>query len=285
MNHSMINASVTMRSLQQKLDILSNNISNLGTNGYKKKHASFEDVLTNIKMQPESFRQAGRMTPLGFNQGWGVRLSKPQIDMSQGPVQATDNPFDLAIQGEGLFEIGLITTDENGDQVVKPAWTKNGSFGVSFDQDGNEVLATKEGQFVYNTDGEPIIIPPDTRLAIDSEGRIMAYDKNDNTVEPQDLGQLKLVRVVRPQLLEEVGDNIYTLPVGVDAASVLQDVTAIPENDADKVKVMQGFVEQSNVNLSEEMTDLVMVQRAFQLSSRALTSSDTMMGLANNLRG
>jgi flagellar basal-body rod protein FlgG len=283
MNHSMVNSSVTLHALQQKLDILSNNIANVGTNGYKKKQASFEDVLTNLKTQPESFRQSGRMTPLGLNLGWGVRLAKPQIDMTQGPVQPTDNPLDLAIQGDGLFEIGLVSTDANGNQTVKPAWTKNGAFGISYDKNGNEVLATKEGQFVHNTNGEPIIIPPNSRILINQDG-ILAYDTKDPYAAPQDLGKLKLVRVVRPQLLQEVGNNLYTLPDNINATSVLQDVTAIPANDADKVKVMQGYLEQSNVDLSQEMAELVMVQRAFQLSSRALTSSDTMMGLANNLR-
>ena len=105
MNNSMINSSVSMQSLQQKLDILSNNIANVNTNGFKKKEASFEDVLTNVKSQPEGFRQQGRFSPLGFNQGWGSKLVQIQTNLSQGPIQSTGNVTDFAIQGDGLFEV------------------------------------------------------------------------------------------------------------------------------------------------------------------------------------
>ncbi|KRE94564.1 flagellar biosynthesis protein FlgG [Paenibacillus sp. Soil766] len=287
MNNSMINSSVSMHSLQQKLDILSNNIANVNTNGFKKKEASFEDVLTNVQAQPEGFRQQGRFSPLGFNQGWGSRLVQIQTNLAQGPIQPTGNTTDFAIQGDGLFEVAVSKVDENGNQVFQPAWTRNGAFSLTPDGQGGTVLTTKEGHYVADIDGSPINVPSGIRPAVEKDGTIKGYNEQDPAAAPVTLGQIKLVRVVRPQLLQDVGDNLYTLPTGItegEKANILQDVNGVAATEATRVSLMQGFLEQSNVTLSDEMTDLVIVQRALQLNSRAITSSDQMMNMANNLR-
>lgn len=290
MNNSMINSSVSMHSLQQKLDILSNNIANVNTNGFKKKEASFEDVLTNVKTQPEGFRQQGRFSPLGFNQGWGSKLVQIQTNLSQGPIQPTGEVTDFAIQGDGLFEVQTGELDANGEK--KTAWTRNGAFSLSPDATGGTVLTTKEGHFVTGVDGAganitPIRIPSGFRPVVEPNGTIKGYNEQDPSAAPINLGQIKLVRVVRPQLLQDVGDNLYAIPNGITAAekaNILQDVNPLVDNPANRVSLMQGFLEQSNVTLADEMTDLVIVQRALQLNSRAITSSDQMMNIANNLR-
>ncbi|WNR44666.1 flagellar hook-basal body protein [Paenibacillus roseipurpureus] len=287
MNNSMINSSVSMHSLQQKLDILSNNIANVNTNGFKKKEASFEDVLTNVQAQPEGFRSQGRFSPLGFNQGWGSRLVQIQTNLAQGPIQSTGNLTDFAIQGEGLFEVSVSKLDENGNPVFQPAWTRNGAFSLTPDGNGGTVLTTKEGRFITGTDGNPIHVPVGYRPSVEKDGTIQGYNEQDPAAAPIRLGQIKLVRVVRPQLLEDVGENLYALPAGITAeekANILQDLNGVAGTGANRVSLMQGFLEQSNVTLSDEMTDLVIVQRALQLNSRAITSSDQMMGMANNLR-
>jgi flagellar basal-body rod protein FlgG len=288
MNNSMINSSVSMHGLQQKLDILANNIANSNTVGYKKKEASFEDVLTNVKNQPQGFLQQGRMSPLGFSQGWGSRLVQSQTNMAQGPIQSTGNQTDLAIEGNGLFEVAVTSTDANGNPVSQPAWTRNGAFTLSPDANGGNRLVTSDGHFLVDTGGKPIIIPNNSRPHIDQDGTITAYNEVNRNEPPKPVGKIKLVSVVRPQMLQSMGDNLYTLstlPAGVNIKDILQDVNTISANSADRVAVMQGYLEQSNVNMSDEMTDLIMVQRAYQLNSRAITSSDTMMNLANNLRG
>ncbi len=287
MNNSMINSSVSMHSLQQKLDILSNNIANVNTNGFKKKEASFEDVLTNVKSQPEGFRQQGRFSPLGFNQGWGSKLVQIQTNLTQGPIQSTGNVTDFAIQGDGLFEVSVSKADENGNPVFQSAWTRNGAFSLSPDATGGTVLTTKEGHFITGVDGNPIRVPAGFRPVVEPNGTIKGYNEQDPSAAPINLGQIKLVRVVRPQLLQDVGDNLYAIPNGITAAekaNILQDVNPLVDNPANRVSLMQGFLEQSNVTLSDEMTDLVIVQRALQLNSRAITSSDQMMNIANNLR-
>lgn len=289
MNNSMINSSVSMHTLQQKLDILASNIANINTSGYKKKEASFEDVLTNTKLQPQSFRKDGRLTPLGYNLGWGSKLGSIRSNFAQGPISPTQNPTDLAIQGEGLFELSVLTRDANGNPVQQTAWTRNGAFQLTPSEDGTQMfLTTKEGHHVMGIDNRPIVMPVGTHPQIDGQGNIFAY--RDGGTAGTKVGQIKLVRVVRPQLLNEMGDSLYTLPSNVTQdqqllGTILQNVNNLPANDSDRVEVRQGYLEQSNVNLADEMAELVTVQRAFQLNARALTSADTMMNLANNLRG
>ncbi|OPH51348.1 flagellar biosynthesis protein FlgG [Paenibacillus ferrarius] len=287
MNNSMINSSVSMHSLQQKLDILSNNIANVNTNGFKKKEASFEDVLTNVKAQPEGFRQQGRFSPLGFNQGWGSKLVQIHTNLAQGPIQPTGNPTDFAIQGDGLFEVSVSTIDANGNPAFQPSWTRNGAFSLTPDTTGGTVLSTKEGHFVTGIDGNPIHVPTGFRPVVESNGTVNGYNEQDATAAPIRIGQIKLVRVVRPQLLQDIGNNLYALPNGITAAekaNILQDLNGGLDTSNNRVTLMQGFLEQSNVTLADEMTDLVIVQRALQLNSRAITSSDQMMNMANNLR-
>lgn len=290
MNHSMINALVSMQGLQQKLDIIANNMANVNTTGYKRHEATFHDVLTTTMRQPETFQQAGRISPLGLTQGWGAKLSQIQVAMAQGSLSRTDEPTDFAIEGDALFEVIVSSVDDNGQPVQRTAWTRDGAFtlrALPGDPD-NVYLTTKEGHLVRGADDQPIRIPNDHRLRVDTDGTVTAYSELEPNMPPVAAGRLKLVQVVRPQLLRQLGDNLYTLPDSIDPAlgEVVRDASADPGNpEAAKLKVQQGFLEQSNVNLAEEMTELIMTQRAFQLNAKALTSADNMMYLANTLRG
>ncbi|WP_317956726.1 flagellar hook-basal body protein [Paenibacillus chitinolyticus] len=289
MNNSIINASVTMQGLQQKLDVLANNMANVNTVGYKKKEASFENVLTNTMNQPQGFMKTGRMTSLGLPQGWGAKLVGLQNIMTQGSLKPTDEPYDLAIEGDGLFEVTI-----PGSNI--PAWTRDGAFKLSAynkvdPATGNVTkamgLATKDGYFVKDTaSNQPIEIAIDpadptlqnSRVRVDEQGRVVVYNEANPASTGRQVGQIKLVKVINPQLLGEADGNYFRLPANVAQNNVF-DV------NTNGVTIKQGFLEQSNVDLQQEMSELVMVQRAFQLNSRAISSADTMMGLANNLRG
>ena len=289
MNHSLINSSVTMHAIQQKLDIIANNMANSNTNGYKRKDATFEDILNNIKEQPKGFQKDGRLSPLGLNQGWGAKLSQTQLDLSQGTLTSTGVPTDLAIEGNALYEVTMNTVDETtGKPVPKTVYTRDGTFELAVNpaDPDNVYLETKEGNFVNGTNGQPIRIPKNLKMFVDDKGNITAVNQADSGVAPLQVGQLKLVRIVRPQFMQQIGDNLYSLPDGVDntKGQILQNVNTGSTLES-PVAVRQGFLEQSNVNLADEMTELIMVQREYQLSARAVTSSDTMMNLANNLRG
>lgn len=287
MNHSMISSMVSMNALQQKLDVIANNMANTKTVGYKKKDASFEDILTSRKEQPPLFQREGRLSPAGLTQSWGAKLGSIQINLTQGPLEPTGSDTDIAIAGDGVFELVRTTTDANGAAVNESMYTRDGAFqlGVNPDDPDKLYLASADGYWVRGVDNRPIAIPNGYKMAVDENGFVTAFNPSDPSEPAQPAGQIKVQRVLRPQYLQEIGNNKYGLPAGVDAATVLQNGYDDSNGRAVKNVVKQGFLEQSNVDLSTEMTEMLMVQRAFQLSSRALTSSDTMSQLANNLRG
>jgi len=291
MNHSMINASVSMNALMRKLDILSNNMANMNTDGFKKQEASFEDLLTIVKQQHPKQQLPGRISPAGtgITIGSGARLSQVQLNMSQGTLRSTDQPFDLAIEGDALFEIGLRTLDPEGNESFRQAWTRNGAFQASVIP-GNEslMLTTSDGHPVYGVNDEPVLVPRGSEISVDSQGNIWSASTEDPAAPHELVGQLKLVRAIRPQLLQTHGDNLFVLPpqFAAQTGQLMEqlDLNQFAIGEA-PVGVRQGFLEGSNVDLATEMAELIQVQRAFQLNARALTSSDTMMDLTNKLRG
>lgn len=291
MNPSMVSTLTAMNGLIKKLDVIANNMANANTDGYKRKDVSFVDILTTRMQQPESFRQSGRMTPLGMVQGWGSRTGDIQIDMGQGTFRSTENQLDLAIEGDAFFEIGSEQTDNNGNRVLRTAWTRNGSFHLSMipGDAGNSFLTTVDGQLVIGKDNQPIVVPNKHRVTVDAYGRITAVKEGDPHGERVEVGQLKLVRVLRPQVLQEIGDHMFALPDNlgnVNGNDILKTIDmTIDPNQHPGVVIRQGFLEDSNVDLAKEMTELINIERAFQLNSRALQSGETMMSLANNLRG
>jgi len=276
MNSSMINAMVSMGGLQQKLDLLADNIANVNTAGYKRKDASFEDLLTNMKQQEEAFEQPVRLSPLGFNVGWGSRMVLIQPDLSQGPIQSTDNEYDVAIQGSALFEVQI-------DALGNRAYTRSGSFQATLNENGEAVLTSPDGYPVIaeTADGDaPIIIPEGYSLRIDAFGNLLGISRDESDVV--ELGRLKLVEPIKPSVLSPTADNLFVVADGLNVQEVVRDVQP---NQGNNVRLMQGYLEQSNVEIGKEMSELMIVQRAYQMSARALSSSDQMMGMANGLRG
>lgn len=290
MNHSMINSLVSMKGLQQKLDIIANNMANINTTGFKRQEATFHDVLTTTMSQPAAFQQAGRVSPLGLTQGWGAKISSIQTQMSQGSLKATDLQTDVAIEGDALFEIAIPGQDANGQPVLKPAWTRDGAFSLTASSvDPNNVyLTTKQGHAVLGVNNQPVRIPNYHKIKIAEDGTILAYSELTPGTPAIPAGQLKLVQVVRPQVLQQLGENMYTVPNTLDPAllgDVVRVVGTIPISPEEgKLAVRQGFVEQSNVNLADETTELMLTQRAFQLNAKALVSADNLMALTNSLR-
>jgi flagellar basal-body rod protein FlgG len=147
------------------------------------------------------------------------------------------------------------------------------------------MLVTNSGQPVVANNGgvdEFISVPAGYNLSIGTDGTLTAVG-NGGTA-PITLGKLKLVQVTNPEFLQSIGDNLFGIPLGINPNDVVQNVANLIQGDRG-LSVRQGFVEQSNVNMTDEMTDLMLVQRAYQLSARALSSSEQMMGMANNVRG
>lgn len=266
MNNSMISSATSMNGMQQRLDIIADNIANLSTVGYKSKTATFEDTLTRVQQQANGMNQNGRSTPLGFNLGYGSRLSAVALNFDQGSVSDTDIPTDFAIQGNALFAV-----QANGTT----AWTRQGSFHIQPDPANKEMayLTTAQGYRVLADNNAPIVVPAGATFHVDAQGNMTAT-LGENTTQ---LGKMKLVTPLRTEALEAKADNLFVLAAGVNENEVI--VRA-----GEEVTVRQGALEQSNVDLTEQITEMMQVQRAYQLAARALTSSDTMAGLATSLR-
>jgi flagellar basal-body rod protein FlgG len=282
-------SAVSMQAQQRKLDIIANNVANVDTPGYKKKDASFIDILTSMRDQEPSFVQGGRLTPGGFTIGAGSRLGLLQTDLSQGTLKSTGNQLDMALQGDAVFEVEVHSVDANGNPVIDPAWTRDGAFLLSLSaaDPANMYLTTKGGNFVRDSDtDQPIRVPINESIRVDRDGVVTGFDKNDPADPGRVVGRLKVLRVIRPEAMEHTGNNLYRLSAGYNMNNVLQPVDPNAAVDTfGRVNVRQGYLEQSNVEMSKVISDMLVAQRAFQLNAKAIQSSDSLMNMANNLRG
>jgi flagellar basal-body rod protein FlgG len=280
MNPSLINAWSGMNAIQTKIDTISNNITNIDTVGYKRRDVSFQDVLSNRLGQSKNFELPGRLTPLGLTEGMGARVGLTQLVLAQGTRKDTGNPLDLMIEGDGFFEVA---TRANGD--LTSAWTRNGAFQVSSEGDTG-YLTTKSGDYVLNSNGEQIEVPNGSRVTIDELGRIYATPENEPNGPLEQIGALRIVRILRPQVLEQMGENLYRLSAAVrNPEDVVRQVDMEDDEARQGLAINGGALEASNVDLAQEMTELLIAQRAYQMNAKAIQSTDTMMGLVNNLRG
>lgn len=273
-NHTMIAASVSMAALQRKLDLIAENIANIGTVGYKSKDAAFAEVLSAFLAQEPDFARDGRRTPLGLPLGGGARVVGILTDLSPGSPQETGVPTDLMLEGNFLFEL---QTDEG-----ERRFTRHGAFQWRIENIlGDLRLVSANGLSVVNTDDEPVIVPAGYEFRVGSDGTMTAVSPDGTDVV--DLGTLKTVEPVRPEFLRPAGENLFAIPEDVNPDDVVRLPDAVADGTA--VSVRQGFLEASNVDPTREMTELTAVLRAYQLNARALSSGDQMLQLAANLRG
>lgn len=272
MNNSTISAAVSMSSLQQRLDIIADNLANMDTNGYKSKQGSFEDVLTRVQQQSDDYDQPGRSTPLGFNMGFGTYVPSISTNWEEGPLKETGSPTDLAIQGNGLFGVQV-----NGTT----AYTRQGDFHFIPDTTDAKkmVLVDNTGNSVLNTEGKPLTVPVGVNAAIDESGRVLTKKTENGPV--QVAGTIMIVEPKTQNALKAVDGNFYMFADGVTAQQAFVQRAA---GEASGIGVRSGWLEQSNVDMTSEMTEMMQIQRTYQLVARALSSSDQMFGLANNMR-
>lgn len=244
-----------MANEQKRLDIISNNLANAATVGYKKDsvtNQSFNDFLTlKIKDSSEGYNDR----PIG-TMNLGVKLGETYTDYKQGSLRETGNTFDLAIEGKGFFKIA--TKDENGNEVTK--YTRDGSF--TRNQDGK--IVDVNGNSLMGESGE-ITIPADAgNIAIDTDGSIYAdgvYVDKITTTDFEDYNYLK-----------KQGDSMY---VPVEGATTVNGTAAI----------RQGYTEQSNVNVISEMIDMIAVSRAYEANQKVIQTVDGTLDLAANSVG
>lgn len=269
-------STAAMRGIQQALDNTSNNLSNLDTVGYKRRVASFSELLSDSMNEQPKVDEENRNSPPGLRVGSGARLGMIKLDMGQGNMKQTDVPTDLMIEGDGYFLVTKKIKDATGVIIEEQnRFTRDGSFKIQYnDDEGGYVLHTASGYTLTDNSGIPIVLPEPVRdIQIFKDGML--------TADGTEYAPIGLWKVDNPDQLQALGGNLYDAELASGAAPDSKYVNAIDEGIA---TLRQGALETSNVNMVEEMSQLVNIQRAYQLNSRAIGISDQMMGIANSIR-
>jgi flagellar basal-body rod protein FlgG len=254
-----------MQAQQMNVDVISNNLANVNTTAYKKQRLEFKDLLYETMDRARVMPEGGR--PVNLQVGHGVMPSATVRDFEIGSPEQTGNPLDFYIDGDAFFMVQGPSGDIN--------YTRDGSFKISM-SDMGRMLTTSDGYAVLDEAGAPIIIDFDlSDLIVSENGEISYMDEDGVTVST---GQyIGLVYFENRNGLEAIGRNLYeaTQAAGEPVPALDSTQTSI---------IMQNFLEASNVKTVEEMVKLIVAQRAYELSSKAIQSSDEMLQIANNLR-
>ncbi|MBL4646045.1 MAG: flagellar basal-body rod protein FlgG [Rhizobiales bacterium] len=255
-------AATGMMAQELNVEVISNNIANMRTSGFKRSRADFQDLLyQNIRRVGTQTSDAGTMVPAGVEVGSGVKTAGTPRVMSQGGLESTEREFDIAIRGEGFFTIQL----PDG----RTAYTRDGSF----QRDATGTIVNADGYSL----GGGITVPDDARgISINAQGSVQAYLGTDTS--PTTLGQIPLARFTNKVGLEAIGDNLYL----ETAASG----TAQSGNPADSGygSLLQSHLEMANVNAVTQISDLIAAQRAYEMNSRVIKAADDMLSATANLR-
>ncbi len=251
-----------MLAQQMNVDNISNNIANMTTTGFKRQRLDFQDLIYQHLDRPGSTSSAaGNVVPNGLSLGLGVRPAQTYRIHEQGTLQITDNDLDLAINGRGFFQIEM----PNGDT----AYTRAGNF--SRNQDGE--IVTAEGFRLM----PGITIPADSLgIEVNLEGEVLSKQPNQTAL--QNLGQIQLATFVNSSGLEAQGDNLFLETEASGAAQIGNP------NEENFGQLRQGLLEQSNVDAVKEITLLITAQRAYEMNSNVISTSDEMMEAVNQLR-
>ncbi len=239
---------------QTQLDVISNNLANTATNGFKRSRAVFEDLLYQTLRQPGAQTTEQTQVPSGLQIGTGVKPVSTVRNFAQGNLQQTGNTLDVAINGQGFFQVQM------PDGTT--SYTRDGSIQI----DANGTLVTSNGYPILG----PVTIPQGVQeISICQDGVVSAVVQGQ--VQPQELGQIQLASFVNPAGLFSMGQNLYS----ETAASGTPTQAVAGTNGVGFVS--QGFVETSNVNVVEELVGLIQAQRAYEINSKAISTSDQML--------
>lgn len=259
---SLYTAATGMQAQQLNVEVISNNIANMNTTGFKRQRAEFQDLLyMNVERMGTTSSDGGTIVPTGVQVGTGVKAGSVYRITEQGNVLQTGNKFDLALQGDGYFVI------QNPDGTE--SYTRAGNFSVS--PDGQ--LVTEDGYIV-----SPGIAIPEEAVDVTISAVGMVQARIAGEVEYQELGQVDLARFINPAGLDAIGDNLFletpsSGPANLGTPGALGFGT-----------VLQGFLENSNVNAVNEISSLILAQRAYEMNSKVITTSDEMLGVSSQLR-
>jgi len=252
-----------MTGQQFNIDTISNNLSNVNTTGFKQNRADFEDLLYQTNRIAGTPATELTVVPVGIQVGHGVKVAATQKIFTQGSLQNTGNVADLALEGEGFFRVMMMDGSYG--------YTRDGAFQI----DSNGQLVTSNGYRVM-----PEVVMPEgfirESVAISQDGRVTTQIPGSD--DPIDVAQMEIFRFVNPAGLSAVGDNIFK----VSNASG-DPIPGRPGFDG-MARVHQRFLEMSNVSVVQEMVNMIVAQRAYELNSKAIQTTDTMLGIASNLK-
>ena len=261
MIRSMYSAATGMEAQQLYMDTISHNLSNVNTTGYKRTKMEFQDLMYQTLKEPGMRNAEGEMAPCGIEVGLGVKPAATQRIFEQGSLNQTSNSMDVAIQGEGFYQVNM------PDGSI--AYTRDGSF-----------KTTSDGTIV-TSDGYPIApqisIPEGAQsLGISQEGKVTVILSGQAT--STEIGQIEIARFVNPAGLRALGQNLY----GESDASGEPVLETPGENGMGTLQ--QGYTEASNVQVVEEMVNMINAQRAYEIVSKSIQVSEEMLQVANNLK-
>ncbi len=254
MNPALWVAKTGLDAQQTRLQVVSNNLANANTTGFKKDRAVFEDLIYQNVRQPGAQATQDTTLPSGQMLGTGVRVAATQKMHMQGTITQTENALDIALQGDGFFQV----VRPNGDI----AYTRDGSFQI--DEQGR--MVTSDGMLL-----EPAITIPEQTISvtIGQDGTVSALEPGN--AAPTNVGQIETASFINPAGLMPIGDNQF-----LETVSSGTPTTGIPGED-NRGHLLQGALESSNVNTVEELVNLIETQRTFEMNSKSLSTADQML--------
>ncbi|MDA8083642.1 MAG: flagellar basal-body rod protein FlgG [Nitrospiraceae bacterium] len=261
MIRSLFTAATGMEAQKLNIDVISNNLANVNTVGFKKSRADFQDLMYQTISAPGGISAEGVQIPSGIQVGLGVKPVAVQKIFQQGDFVHTGNDLDMVIEGDGFFSV--LTPDGT------VAYSRAGAF--KLDSEGR--IVTSDGYPV-----EPAITVPTDALSITvgSDGKVSVMQAGSTT--PSEIGQLEIARFINPGGLQAIGKNLF-LPSGSSG----EPQSGNPGTEG-RGTINQGFVEMSNVNVVEEMVNMIVSQRAYEVTSKAVQAADEMLQTANNMK-
>ena len=259
-----------MMAQQTNVDTIANNLANVNTVGYKTEQNEFKSLLYQ-QIQTRTTTANGINKPVGAQVGLGVRNASITSEFTQGAFQASESNTSFAISGDGFFSV------VNDGEVY---YTRNGDFHFALGGNGM-YLTTSDGYPVLNTVGQPITIPANyvaSKVQVDATGQL-TYPDDANNQQPIAGMKIGLFQFQNPSGLEKVGGTMYQVTESSGAA--LNEET---NPNVTKSEIRQGYLESSNVQVADEMVNLIIAQRAYELNSKVITTSDQMLQTANELK-